>query len=97
MGRILRTLQAVDDVLEIWHRIAIEQRRVATADQLVRRFEEILKHLAEQPFVGTACDEYSPGLRCFTVGSFVLFFRPLPDGVRLIRVLHGSRNFEGLF
>jgi toxin ParE1/3/4 len=51
----------------------------------------------DQPGMGTACDEYSPGLRFFSVGDFVLFFRPLDDGIRLIRVLHGARRFEGLF
>ncbi len=34
----------------------------------------------------------SRGLRSFTVSPYILFYRPVPDGIRLVRVLHGARD-----
>ena len=45
---------------------------------------------------GQACDELAPGLRCFSVGNYVIFFRRT-DSVQIIRVIHGARDIESLF
>lgn len=63
----------------------------------MRRFDELLRLLAEQPLIGTSQDAYRPSMRSFGIGNYVLFYEPLADGVLLIRVLHGARRFEGLF
>ena len=35
-----------------------------------------------------------PGVRSFPFGAYVIFYRPLQDGVDVVRVLHGSRDVE---
>ena len=97
MGRVERTPQAVDDVLAIWEYVAVKHFSPDAADRLLRRFDEVLHLLSDQPEMGTRQDPFSAGLRSFSIGDFVLFYRPLLDGVRLIRLLHGARRFEGLF
>lgn len=39
----------------------------------------------------------SAGLRSFPVGRYVIFYRPLQDGIDVVRVLHGTRDLEAVF
>jgi toxin ParE1/3/4 len=96
MGRIERLPQAVDDVLTIWDHIAVDNFNRDAADRWLVRLDEVLQLLSQQPEMGSKQDAFSPGLRSFSVGEYVLFYRPLIDGVRLIRVLHGARQFKDL-
>jgi toxin ParE1/3/4 len=96
MGRIERLPQAVEDILAIWDHIALENFNRDAADRMLVRLNEVLQLLSQQPEMGTTQDRLNPGLRSFSVGEYVLFYRPLPDGVRLIRVLHGARQFKDL-
>jgi len=36
-------------------------------------------------------------LRSFPVGSYVIFYRPMENGVEIVRVLHGARDLPPLF
>jgi toxin ParE1/3/4 len=36
------------------------------------------------------------GLRSFTVGSYLIIYRPLADGIEVVRVLHGARDLAKL-
>jgi plasmid stabilization system protein ParE len=33
----------------------------------------------------------------FPVGNYLIFFRPIQDGIEVIGVLHGKRNITGRF
>jgi toxin ParE1/3/4 len=37
-----------------------------------------------------------PGCRSFSVGNYVVFFRPIKNGIEVARIVHGSRDFRGL-
>jgi len=52
--------------------------------------------LAESPSAGRTREEFQPGLRSFPVGSFVVFYRPIEDGILVVRVLHGARDIPEL-
>ena len=92
--RFRLTRQAEEDVLEIWMHIAADS--VEAADQLADRLTKSFELLASQPKLGTTMKDYRPGLRGFSVGSYVIFFTPASDGVEIYRVLHGARNFDDL-
>jgi toxin ParE1/3/4 len=96
MARVERARKAVEDILEIWEYIAIEWANPTAADRLVTRFDEVFQLLSQQPESGVAIERIAPGLRTFTVGNYVIFYRPLSDGIRLIRILHGARKWEDL-
>jgi toxin ParE1/3/4 len=96
MPRIERLPIAVDDLIAIWRYIAVDNHRPQAAEELLTRIDEVLTILSKQPEIGERQDRYSPGLRTFSVGRYVLFYRPLDDGIRLIRVLHGARKWEDL-
>ncbi|MBW4578855.1 MAG: type II toxin-antitoxin system RelE/ParE family toxin [Tildeniella nuda ZEHNDER 1965/U140] len=38
-----------------------------------------------------------PGLRGITLEGYVIFYRLLDDGIEILRVLSGCRNFPSLF
>ena len=46
---------------------------------------------------GRLRDEFELGLRSFPVQNHVLFYRPIDDGVAIVRVVHGRRDLLALF
>jgi toxin ParE1/3/4 len=47
--------------------------------------------------MGRARDALAPGVRSFAFGKYIVFFSPLPDGIDLVRVLHGARDIDEVF
>jgi toxin ParE1/3/4 len=47
--------------------------------------------------MGRSRDELFPGYRSFPKGQFVIFYRLIPEGVEIIRVVHGAMNLDELF
>ncbi len=37
-----------------------------------------------------------PDCRHFSVGQYVIYYRPVADGIELIRILHGARSVDVL-
>jgi toxin ParE1/3/4 len=48
--------------------------------------------LAETPFAGRERSELREGLRSFPVGNYLIFYVPTPDGVEVVRVMHGRQD-----
>jgi toxin ParE1/3/4 len=88
------TKQAERDVLGIWLHIA--EDNIAAADKVVDELTDTFQWLAEFSNVGTSMEQYRPGLRCFSLHSYLIFFSPVADGIEVYRVLHGARQFESL-
>ena len=63
----------------------------------MRAIAQKCQDCAEFPGMGCRRDELSPGLRSVVMGSYLIFYRPLEDGIRLMRVAHGSRDLPSLF
>jgi len=62
------------------------------AKRVVQRIREVCNTtLAAFPGGGTMRDDLSPGLRCFSVGNYVIYFQSR-DPVVIVRVLHGARD-----
>lgn len=90
MARILRTRESRLDFDEIWDYIA--PRDLAAADRLIDQLEARLNLIATAPDMGRQVEELAPNLRSFPVGSYLIFYRPIDDGIQLIRVIHGARD-----
>jgi toxin ParE1/3/4 len=90
MPRILRTRASLGDYEEIWTYLAV--RDLAAADRLVDQFDATLEVIASTPRMGRNVNELTLGLRSFPVGNYLIFYRPLEDGIQLIRLLHGARD-----
>jgi toxin ParE1/3/4 len=95
MPQIFTRPRAEADLVDIWRYIA--QDSPANADRLLDRIRDALSRLAAMPFMGQARVDLAPGLRMFPVGSYLIFFQPIQDGIEVIRVLHGKRHITGRF
>jgi len=62
--------------------------------RLLDRLTEVFQKLAQMPGMGRQRVELAPGLRSFPVGSYVVFYREIPDGAQIVRVLHGARDLS---
>ena len=96
MARILRRLRAREDLFNIWLFIA-EESGETRADRYLRRLNDVLSYLAQQPLMGRQRTELAEGLRSFVAESHIIFYMPLEDGIDLIRVLHGSQDVKAAF
>lgn len=76
-------------------RIALDDP--STADRFIDRIDRKLRMLARSPGVGRAREQLGPGLRSFPIGNYLIFYRAVPDGIVVVRVLSGYRDLDALF
>jgi toxin ParE1/3/4 len=70
----------------------IRRDNPAAARKVVEAIREVCRTtLVMFPAGGTRRDDLSPGLRCFSVGSYVIYFRNR-NPVVIVRILHGARD-----
>jgi toxin ParE1/3/4 len=94
MARIDRRPRARQDLVEIWRYIAGESGE-PRADRYLRRLNDVVSYLAQQPLMGRKRPEIlEEGIRSFPAESHVIFYIALQDGIELVRVIHGSQDLE---
>lgn len=95
MPQVFFTRAAREDLVNIWTHIAADD--AAAADRVLDRLDEAASHLARNPQMGPARDDIRPGLRYLVSGSYLLLYRIEPDGIEIVRAVHGRRDLYGLF
>ncbi|MCC5645749.1 type II toxin-antitoxin system RelE/ParE family toxin [Nostoc sp. CHAB 5824] len=95
MAIILKKPLAQADLLDIWNFIANDS--FEKADRLLQKIDNQLKILASNPSMGRKRNSLAPNLRSFPVGNYLIFYRPINQGIEVIRVLHGARDIQSLF
>jgi toxin ParE1/3/4 len=95
MARIERTRESKRDYEGILDYIAADNP--SAAEKLIRTFDSKLSDYAEQPRMGTLREEYGKDIRSFPVGNYIIYYRPIRDGIELIRVLHAHRDHRRIF
>ncbi len=95
MNRYVFTVQARLDIKEINQFIARENPQAAT--RFVDAVEQKCKVLADFPNMGRSFDYLAPSLRGFTIGNYIIFYRPIDNGIEIERVLNGYRDLDALF
>jgi toxin ParE1/3/4 len=87
---------AVADLADIWAYIALDSPD--NTDLFIDRIFRICQQgLASNPRLGRTREELSPGLRSLVFESYVIFYHPMPNGVAVVRVLHGMSDIESIF
>ncbi len=87
MSRFYLSALARNDLDAIWDYIGVVNDRPAAARRLVEALFERFAMLSRQPLAGEARDDVAEGVRSFSVGNYVIYYRPVTDGVRIARVL----------
>jgi toxin ParE1/3/4 len=95
MSQIQIANRARFDLQAIWSYIA--RSRVRAADRLIKTIVGKFRRLLRFPQMGSLCEELAVGLRCFSVGNYVIFYRPIHEGIEIIRVLHAGQDVRSLF
>ena len=47
--------------------------------------------------IGRLKDELAPFLRSFLVKNYLIFYRPIDQGIEIVRILHGLQDIETIF
>ena len=89
------TQQAEEDLLALWRYRAGYSPASATA--LMRSFHQQFALLADYPQLGQARPELRLGLRSFPHAQHSIFYHQRPDGIEIVRVVHGRRDVRALF
>lgn len=84
-----KTPQAEIDITSIWNYVAADS--IKAADGLIDRTFDML---ADQPLAGRARSDLARNLRSFPVGSYVIFYFPMSDGVEVVRVMSGRQDID---
>lgn len=58
----------------------------------VSEFDDVFKLLSTHPNSGKMRNEIKTGLRSFPHSSHMIFYRIFEDKIRIVRILHGSRD-----
>jgi toxin ParE1/3/4 len=93
-GRLIRTVQAEEDLIEIWTYIAQDNSRAA--DRLLDTLDEKSHQLADNPRLGVERLDIGPGVRSWRVRSYLILYRECDEGVEVVRYAHGARRLQDL-
>jgi toxin ParE1/3/4 len=95
------TAQSRQDVDDIYDYIGRRDRRPATEDKVVRELLDECRFLADAQAAGSMLgmqrDDLAESARLFTHKRWVIVFRPIENGIEVMRVIDGSRNLPRIF
>ena len=95
MPRVIYAPDADDDLIGIVEYISHDKPNAAR--DWLRTIRETCETIAGQPEIGEVRPGFGiPGCRSLNVGNYVIFFRPIADGIEVSRVIHGSRDMRNL-
>ena len=91
------TPAARNDLQQIHDYIA--QFDIDNALRFVERISERFNLLSNYPYLGVARPRFGKDHRSFVVpgSGYIIVYRPIKDGVEILRVVHGSQDLGRLF
>lgn len=97
MSVVVLSSQAKADLDDIYNFIGHERHSPRAADNLLEQIDRKSQLYAGQPELGEARPDLDVGLRIFLVSRYVVAYFPIEDGIEIVRVVHGARDFGSLF
>lgn len=95
MNSCFFTPQSIVDLDEIYDFIATDNSTAAL--RFIKLLEKKCQWLAKSPAIGRKRRELSLELRSFPIEKYIIFYRPVQNGIQVIRILHGARDVEDIF
>ena len=68
----------------------------AAARRWLADMEKRCERLGRMPDLGVARPDVRPNLRMLAAGSYIVLYQKIPDGVEIVRVVHGARRWQDL-
>ncbi len=95
MGKFEFSALAREDIWSLWFYIA--QDDPAAADGQVAKIYAVAESCARYPAMGRLRTKLGSQVRSFPLGRYLIFYRPQPDGILVIRILHAARDIDAEF
>lgn len=95
MSRYVINILASRDLNEIADYFA--ENSLEAGNRFFRTFNRKCQQLVAFPNSGKSYARISPNLRGLSLEGYVIFYRILDDGVEILRVVSGRRDFPTLF
>lgn len=94
MRRFRLSRASKNDLTEIAEYIAADNPQAAkhVLSQILLHLERI----GSQSGMGQRCEQFGERMRRFPVGNYVIYYRTTPNGISVVRVLHGHRNVDDI-
>lgn len=89
--------EAADEDLEDIFNFTLNKFGFAQAEKYLLEIDDIFQNLIKNPELGKSRNEIKKGLYSFPKDNHVIFYRILEDHIRIVRVLHGSRDIPQYF
>ena len=93
--KILVSLRATNDLLQIYSYVAQQSPRAAEA--IVHRIDRKFDQLTRFPFIGRERPSLAPDLRSVVVGTHLIFYTVGSDWITIVRVIDGRRDIDEEF
>jgi toxin ParE1/3/4 len=88
--------QAARDLEDIFD-YTEEEFGLNKAVSYVSTFDDIFQNLADNPKLGRKRGEIKKGLRSHLKENHIIFYRLIKTHIRIVRILHGSRDLPKQF
>jgi toxin ParE1/3/4 len=101
MAYVHWTTASETDMEGIYAYIAFQHGRRSTAKKILRdlrqQCDEYAALFAAGSVLGTARDDLGESFRLFSHKRWLVVFRPIENGIEVLRVVDGSRDYGQLF
>jgi toxin ParE1/3/4 len=74
-----------------------EQNSLNKAEDFLAKINKKCRTLANFPNMGKSRDELLPSLRSFPIDNYLIFYRPINNGIEILRIVSGYRDLNILF
>ena len=94
---------AENDLLEIYLFVGRERQSPISAERLLQAIEKKCIEYASQPMMGTSRPDLGRNIRVFPCGTksnpreWIVVYRPIKDGIEIVRVFRGRQDYPNLF
>ncbi len=95
MPRYIVAQFAIDDLVEIQKFVAAD--KPSAARRLREKLTRCFELLAKYPDLGTNERRFKLPLKSHIVRPYVVFYRPIQNGIEIVRVLHAARDIDEIF
>ena len=97
MAVVVYARQARADLRSIAEYIGQESGSREIAKRFLDTVNRRCQAYAAQPQSAELRPELGQGIRCFAVRSYIVFYQNRGDGINVLRVIHGSRDWGSLW
>jgi toxin ParE1/3/4 len=97
MPEAFHSFESEKDLQEIAYHIAVRDGRPLTAERILEELIAKCEFYAGCPEVGAAADHLFEGCRIGRHKRWAIFYRERDEGIDIVRIVDGARDYPSLF